>query len=128
MRFLLFILLTSFAMPLQDSLKKKQEPEFEMHTREGKATYYASYFHGRRTANGEIFSNKKFTAAHRKLPFGTKVTVLNKANGRTVVVRINDRGPFNKRFIIDLSQAAARELGFYSKGVANVEITYALKD
>jgi rare lipoprotein A len=128
MRYLLFILLSTFALPFQDSQKKAQEPEYEMHTRDGKATYYASYFNGRRTASGEIFSNKKFTAAHRKLPFGTKVTVLNKANGRTVVVRINDRGPFNKRFIIDLSQAAARELGFYSKGVASVEITYALKD
>lgn len=90
----------------------------------GRATYYASKFHGRRTANGEIFNNRKMTAAHLKLPFGTFVTVTNLENGRTVEVRVNDRGPHSKVFIIDLSQAAARELGFYGKGVAKVEICY----
>jgi len=90
----------------------------------GKATYYAGKFHGRRTTSGEIFSNKKMTAAHRNLPFGTLVTVTNVNNGRTVEVRVNDRGPHNKGFIIDLSQAAAKEIGIYAKGVGNVEISY----
>lgn len=90
----------------------------------GKGTYYASKFHGRRTANGEIFSNKKLTAAHLYLPFGTLVHVRNVDNGRTVEVRVNDRGPHNKNFIIDLSQAAAKEIGIYSKGVGTVEISY----
>jgi rare lipoprotein A len=65
-----------------------------------------------KTANGEIFSPSKLTAAHRTLPFGTMVRVTNLRNGQTVIVRINDRGPFTKGFIIDLSQAAAKELRF----------------
>lgn len=97
-----------------------------LHTVRGKATYYASKFHGRRTANGEVFSNKKMTAAHLKLPFGTFVKVTNLDNGRTVEVRVNDRGPHTKAFIIDVSQAAAKELGFYGQGVANVEISYQM--
>ena len=97
-----------------------------LHTVRGKATYYASKFHGRRTANGEVFSNKKMTAAHLKLPFGTFVKVTNLDNGRTVEVRVNDRGPHTKAFIIDVSQAAAKELGFYGMGVARVEICYQI--
>lgn len=93
-------------------------------TVKGKATYYASKFHGRRTSSGEIYSNKKMTAAHLKLPFGTIVRVTNLENGHTVEVRVNDRGPHSKVYIIDVSQAAAKELGFYGKGVANVEISY----
>jgi rare lipoprotein A len=92
----------------------------------GKATYYAGKFHGRRTANGEIFSNEKFTAAHLKLPFGTIVTVINLDNGRSVDVKVNDRGPHSKVFIIDLSQAAAKEIGMFKKGVGNVELRYTL--
>lgn len=91
---------------------------------QGKGTYYASKFHGRRTANGEVFSNKKMTAAHLQLPFGTLVRVTNVDNGRSVEVRVNDRGPHSKYFIIDLSQAAAKEIGIYSKGVGSVEISY----
>lgn len=92
----------------------------------GKATYYAGKFHGRRTTSGEVFSNKKMTAAHLSLPFGTMVNVTNIDNGRTVEVRVNDRGPHNKNFIIDLSQAAAKEIGIFSKGVGNVEIRYSV--
>jgi rare lipoprotein A len=66
------------------------------------------------------------TAAHLKLPFGTIVTVTNLDNGRSVDVRVNDRGPHAKAFIIDVSQAAAKELGFYGKGVANVVISYEI--
>jgi rare lipoprotein A len=66
------------------------------------------------------------TAAHLKLPFGTIVKVTNLDNGRTVIVKVNDRGPHTKAFIIDVSQAAAKELGFYTKGVAKVEISYQM--
>jgi rare lipoprotein A len=106
---------------LIDSLFSKN-----VRTVRGKASFYASKFHGRRTSNGEIFSNNKMTAAHLKLPFGTMVKVTNLSNGRSVVVRINDRGPFSKVLTIDLSQAAAKKLGFFSKGVTNVEITYKI--
>lgn len=107
-----------------DSLYRDSISTHKMRNVLGRATYYASKFHGRRTANGEVFNNRKMTAAHLKLPFGTFVTVTNLDNGRSVEVRVNDRGPHTKAFIIDLSQAAARELGFYGKGVAKVEICY----
>lgn len=97
----------------------------QMHYQTGKASYYASYFEGHRTASGEIFSNSKMTAAHRTLPFGTKVLVTNLANHKTVIVTINDRGPFVKGRIIDVSQQAARDLGIYQHGVARVSIEAA---
>ena len=87
---------------------------------EGRASYYATRFHGRRTASGEHFDRKDYTAAHRSLPFGTKVRVTNLENGRHVVVKVNDRGPHTKGRIIDISQAAAREIGM--GGVGNVRI------
>lgn len=70
------------------------------------ACYYHSKFNGRTTASGEVFSNKKLTAAHKKLPFGTRVKVTNPQNGKNVIVLINDRGPFTKGFEIDLSKKA----------------------
>jgi rare lipoprotein A len=111
---------------LTDSLQTQFLRNDSLRTVIGKASYYASKFHGRRTANGEVFSNKKMTAAHLKLPFGTIVKVTNLDNGRTVIVKVNDRGPHTKAFIIDVSQAAAKELGFYTKGVAKVEISYQM--
>lgn len=90
----------------------------------GKASFYADKFEGRKTASGETYWHKRFTAAHKQLPFGTKVQVRNKANGKVVVVTINDRGPFVAGRIIDLSKAAAQKLDFISLGVANVEIAY----
>ncbi len=90
----------------------------------GKASYYADKFEGRQTSNGEIFKQNKKTAAHRTLPFGTKVTVTNLANGRTVKVRINDRGPFVKGRMIDLSKKAAKKLDMVDAGVANVQMRY----
>lgn len=80
----------------------------------GSASWYS--LPGNRTANGERMNPAEMTAAHRTLPFGTKVKVTNPGNGRAVVVRINDRGPFIKGRIIDLSKAAASQLGFLSKG------------
>lgn len=93
-------------------------------TEAGKASYYADKFQGRKTANGETFRQRKMTAAHRTLPFGTKVKVINLDNGRTTKVRINDRGPFVAGRIIDLSRKAASRLNMTRAGVANVKITY----
>ncbi len=89
---------------------------------QGSASYYAAHFHGRRTASGERFDNGDMTAAHRTLPFGSRVRVTNPANGRSVVVRINDRGPFTRGRLIDVSRAAADELGMVARGHANVEL------
>jgi rare lipoprotein A len=90
----------------------------------GKASFYADFFQGRKTSNGEIFRQRKRTAAHKTLPFGTKVKVKNLKNGKTVTVRINDRGPFVEGRIIDLSKKAARKLGMVNDGVVQVEIKY----
>jgi rare lipoprotein A len=88
----------------------------------GEASWYGPGFHGRRTANGEIFDKEALTAAHRTLPFGTVVRVRNLDNGRVVVVRINDRGPFARDRILDLSEAAARELDMMATGTAPVKL------
>lgn len=88
----------------------------------GLASYYADRFHGRRTASGERYHVRKLTAAHRRLPFGTVVRVTRLKTGASVKVRINDRGPFVKGRIIDLSRAAAEELGMLRAGVAKVEV------
>ena len=88
----------------------------------GVASYYADKFNGRRTASGESFSNTALTAAHRSLPFGSKVRVTNPANGKSVVVRINDRGPFHGGRVIDLSRSAASQLGIVQRGHGRVEL------
>ena len=88
----------------------------------GIASYYAHGHQGRRTASGEGFDMDAMTAAHRTLPFGTRVRVTNLGNGRRAVVRINDRGPFKGKRIIDLSYAAARELGMVGAGTARVRL------
>lgn len=88
----------------------------------GSASYYAARFHGRRTASGEVFDNRAMTAAHRTLPFGSLVRVANPATGANVVVRINDRGPFARGRMIDVSRAAAEELGLIARGHATVEL------
>ena len=90
----------------------------------GEASYYGSSdgFAGRRTANGEVFNPQRFTAAHRTLPMGSRVRVTNPSNGDSVVVRINDRGPFHGNRVIDLSYAAAREIGLIRAGRGNVRL------
>lgn len=88
----------------------------------GWASWYGRRFHGRKTANGERYNMNALTAAHRTLPFGTKVRVTNLGNGRSVVVRINDRGPFIKGRIIDLSRRGANALRFIKKGKARVRL------
>ncbi len=90
--------------------------------KEGKASYYADRFHGRLTANGERFNMHELTAAHKSLPFGSMVRVTNLSNGKKVLVRINDRGPYIKGRIIDLSLEAAKEIDLLKKGVTNVRI------
>ncbi|HLS95135.1 MAG TPA: septal ring lytic transglycosylase RlpA family protein [Sphingobacterium sp.] len=90
----------------------------------GNASYYGDKFHGRPTASGERFNQKAMTAAHRTLPFGTKVTVKNLNNGKQVVVRINDRGPSSKSRAIDLSKGAAKKIGMIQAGVVPVELRY----
>ncbi|WP_457567943.1 septal ring lytic transglycosylase RlpA family protein [Desulfurobacterium sp.] len=88
----------------------------------GIASWYGPNFHGRKTASGEIYNMYKMTAAHKTLPLGTYVKVINLENGKTTIVRINDRGPFVPGRIIDLSYAAAEKLGILSKGTAKVKI------
>lgn len=88
----------------------------------GVASFYADRFHGQRTASGERFDNQAYTAAHRTLPFGTRVRVTNPATGASVVVRINDRGPFTRGRTIDVSRVAAEELGLVRTGHGTVEL------
>lgn len=91
-------------------------------TNKGRASYYGSAFNGKRTANGERFDNSDFTAAHRTLPFNSYVRVTNLKNRLNTTVRINDRGPYIRSRIIDLSESAARKIGSYQHGIALVEL------
>lgn len=93
-------------------------------TETGIASYYADKFEGRKTASDVVFRQNKMTAAHRSLPFGTKVKVTNLTNGNTIKVRINDRGPFVEGRIIDLSKKAAGKLQMINAGIAEVKIKY----
>lgn len=88
----------------------------------GKASWYGGDFHGGRTANGERYDMESLTAAHRTLPFGTQIKVTNLENGQECVVRINNRGPFRQGRILDVSRAAARELGMIGRGIAKVQM------
>ena len=92
------------------------------YTESGKASFYAMKFQSRKTANGERFNQQASTAAHKKLPFGTKVKVTNIKNGKSVIVRINDRGPFIAGRIIDLSRSAFSTIGHLDTGILDVRI------
>lgn len=92
------------------------------HSESGQASYYGNEFHGRKTANGERFDQGKLTAAHRTLPFGTRVKVTNTQNGKSVIVRVNDRGPFVKGRVIDLSSSAFKSLASLNAGVVPVRL------
>jgi rare lipoprotein A len=89
---------------------------------EGIVSWYGAAFHNRRTASGERFDSGALTMAHRSLPFGTRVRVTNLSNGRSVVVRVNDRGPYVGHRIADLSRAAADEIGMMGPGIADARI------
>jgi rare lipoprotein A len=99
------------------ALKASQEKSWD-----GIASWYGGKFHGRCTASGEIFNMNHYTAAHRTLPFNTRVRVTNLRNGRYTIVRINDRGPFVRGREIDLSYMAARDIGMLEKGLERVKL------
>lgn len=88
----------------------------------GTASYYAGPFIGRKTASGEVFTAKGMTAAHKTLPFGTRLKLTNLKNGRSIQVVVNDRGPYVKGRLLDLSAAAAHRLGFIDDGLAQVKV------
>ena len=94
-----------------------------IHAERGVASYYHNRFHGRRMANGERYHRDSLTCAHRHYPFGTWLHVTNIRNGKSVTVRVTDRGPYSKRYTIDLSMAAARQLDYIAAGYTPVEIT-----
>lgn len=119
------LLLTGCATPAASeedlaALPPQEETVIESHV--GLASWYGPGFHGRRTASGTLFDQAALTAAHPNLPFGSRVRVTNLANGRSVEVLINDRGPYVKPRIIDLSQAAAEALGFLDDGLTRVRL------
>ena len=89
---------------------------------EGMASYYANKFQGRPTASGVLYDKDSLTAAHKSLPFGTKVKVTMLSTHKSVIIRINDRGPFSKKRVVDLSYRAAKELGLLQAGVAKVKL------
>lgn len=95
-------------------------------TQTGNASWYGGRFHGRKTSGGERYDMNAFTAAHKTLPIPSYVRVTNTRNGKSVVVRINDRGPFHGNRVMDLSKAAAKELGFIHTGTANVKVEQIL--
>ena len=91
-------------------------------TLKGKASYYCNKFHGRLTSDGSVYHRDSLTCAHRTLPCGTLLTVKNLSNNREVIVKVNDRGPFVKGRLVDLSYAAAKEIGMLGSGLARVEV------
>jgi rare lipoprotein A len=113
------------AAAVDEAIANVSEPTAEVGPplQTGIASWYGRQFHGRKTASGERFDMDALTAAHPKLPFGSWVRVRNLFNGRSVDVRINDRGPYIKRRIIDLSRAAAEVLGLMGAGTRGVELT-----
>ena len=95
---------------------------------DGKASYYSNGLHSRRMSNGERYDRNAFTCAHRTLPFGTRLKITNPRNGKSVIVRVTDRGPFVRGRVVDLSYAAARELGTLASGVAYVKVELVRKE
>ncbi len=101
---------------------KEKNIQKHTHVTVGIASFYGAKFEGRRTASGEVFKTTEMTAAHRTLPFGTQLRVTNLRNGKSVVVRVNDRGPHIRGRIIDLSKAAAKKIGITRTGIARVKL------
>jgi rare lipoprotein A len=114
----LFVVLFAFAV---SSCHRKSIPSG---SETGMASYYAESYNGKKTANGEIYNSSALTAAHKTLPFGTKVKVTNLSNGKSVKVRVNDRGPFVAGRIIDLTKKAAKKIDMVNAGVVKVKISY----
>ena len=107
---------------VEDALEVIEALEWPEVDQSGVASWYGPGFHGRKTANGERYNQYELTAAHRKYAFNTQLCVRNAGNGKTVVVRVNDRGPYAGKRVIDLSKAAAEEIGMLKSGVKHVEI------
>lgn len=119
--FFLFFLVAASSLNAQNSIKvTKKKPVSRVQY--GTASFYNNKFNGRKTANGEIFSQKKMTGAHNSLPLGTYVRVTNLRNKRSVVVKINDRLHSRNKRLIDLSKAAAQQLGFVKYGLTRVKL------
>ncbi|MDD3627424.1 MAG: septal ring lytic transglycosylase RlpA family protein [bacterium] len=120
----LLLLLLAFSFFLAGCLEDPEEDEdlIKEFYQEGEASWYGEDFHGKKTANGEIYNMYAFTAAHKTLPFNTRVLVVNQNNKKKVIVRINDRGPYVGERIIDLSYAAADKIGMTNSGVAPVKL------
>ena len=104
------------------SVPAKSDSNWIGYTESGKASYYAMKFQSKKTASGELYDKAKKTAAHKKLPFGTKVKVTNTKNSKSVIVKINDRGPFVKDRIVDLSGSAFSSIANFDAGVIEVKI------
>lgn len=120
-----FLLFAAFffciqTLQAQDSTKKVSAGKNKIQY--GVASFYANKFSGRKTANGEIFNQQKFTAAHNSLPLGTYIKVTNLRNGKTVVVKVNDRLHHRNKRLVDLTYAAAKKLGFVKSGVTKVKV------
>lgn len=107
--------------PAKILLKKKRKADTSK-IQFGVASYYAKKFHGRKTASGELYDHEKMTAAHNGLPLGTWVKVTNQRNGRSVIVKINDRLHYKNPRLVDMSGIAAKKLGFISKGLVKVKL------
>ncbi len=112
----------AIAVPAPGTLAPQQADEAPPWTQSGRVSWYGPGFQGRRTASGEVFNTHAFTMAHRSLPLGSRVRVTNLDNGRSVVLRVNDRGPYVRGRIADLSRAAAAKLGFAKDGLAQARI------
>jgi len=118
---ILILLLFAFVTACSGS-SQQSNSRWSGYTEHGKASYYASKYQSRKTASGERFNQRANTAAHKQLPFGSRVKVTNVSNGESVTVRINDRGPFIEGRIIDLSRSAFAEIAETRLGIIDVEI------
>jgi len=114
LRYFFTLFFVGVALPLADAQI--------LFTQQGNASFYADRFHGRRMANGQLYHRDSMTCAHLRYPLGTKLLVRNLTNGREVVVTVTDRGPYTRKFVIDLSRAAARQLDIIHHGFQQVEI------
>ena len=121
-RLTLWSLLALLLQSCGNHVQQRTDPEFIGYEETGKASFYAMKFQFRKTASGDYFNQLAMTAAHKKLPFGTMLMVTNLENGKSVKVKVNDRGPFIKGRIIDPSRAAFAKIGDTGKGILSVKI------
>lgn len=124
----LFLCCLVLVLPSQDLIAQKNQSKDPKKKDTGKASFYHDDMHGHKTASGERYDKNEFTAAHKTLPFGTQLKVTNTNNGQSVIVTVNDRGPFAHRRLIDLSKAAARKIGLIGVGESIVKLEVLGKD